>query len=153
MRESCTYGSVRGATSNGGPYRNDTQCRERAASMRDLMSGFSTESPVTIVGDRAPNRTHPDTQAHCRSVSSIVRERILMRQDSLEPVHIAASCVPVSLSRAWVWRLRWRTLRSGWPQPQPSISLFSCFRPFACLRPLLGELNEQPAQPFRRPGC
>jgi hypothetical protein len=22
MRESCTYGSVRGATSNGGPYRN-----------------------------------------------------------------------------------------------------------------------------------
>jgi hypothetical protein len=23
MRESCTYGSVRGATSNGGPYRNE----------------------------------------------------------------------------------------------------------------------------------
>jgi amidase len=74
MRESCTYGSVRGASSNGGPYRNPTpglvsrtgmwdgyptvhaQMGPMARTVRDLaklldgMVGYDPEDPVTALG-------------------------------------------------------------------------------------------------------
>ena len=57
MRKSCTYGSVRGASSNGGPYRNTGARSSRCSAARRRGRWSRAQQPaMPVIGFLGPMR-------------------------------------------------------------------------------------------------